>query len=192
MNLSHNTESAGGFADDLVCLTSKLSELQKATQIINTYALWGSLVINVQKSGATARIVTKNGTINKDVTKTIGHIPMGEKKQSLPLYSPHTAYKYMGIWISLDLNWKQEYDQLCYTLRTRIDKIIKSPATKWQKMLIIDRTVLSLSSCIIWKMSHSLKHNQKISKAYTMGPTKKHYRSPKVHVQPSPIHQEEL
>ena len=88
--------------------------------------------------------MTLDGTVHNDVTRLIGHLPMGTKGSPIPLHDPHTPYKYMGIWVSLDLNWKQEFDQLNYTLRSKIQRILKCPASQRQKVQILDRTILPL------------------------------------------------
>ena len=67
---------------------------------------------------------------------------MGRKYAVIPVLQPHEPYKYLGIWVSMNLNWKYEFDQLNSTLRECTGILLKCGASRAQKKQMLQSKIL--------------------------------------------------
>ncbi len=85
------------YADDTALLASNTEDIIKIFELTSTYAKDFGIDINAKKSGY-AYINTKQPASN-----------LQYNKQALPLLGADGCYKYLGIYINLNLNFSQHY-----------------------------------------------------------------------------------
>jgi hypothetical protein len=124
-----------GYVDDLLIMALTRAGIADAAKIINEYAIWGGLVVNVSKSAVTARITNSDGNVLRDIRNVIGRITMGaDNTAAIPILQPHEPYKYLGVWISLDLKWKTEFEALLAKVKMDCATVVRCGARRPQKL----------------------------------------------------------
>ena len=143
-HFSTHRQTNGGYADDLIAITNTRQDILKAADIITQYSMWGGLLVNIPKSAVTARIMTTNDTPQRNITNSLGYIGLGKNNAIIPILQPHESYKYMGIWINMNLNWATEYRYLSLALKEAIGTIIGTGVRATQKLQMLKNKVFPL------------------------------------------------
>jgi len=130
------------FADDLALTTSTREDMCKQIQKLEVFCKTTGIRMNVAKCNVTARVHTGGealltGQPLKDHLKTIK-----AEGVTIPPLDPDQPYKYLGVHLTLTLNWKCQY-QACMSLLTKkLPKLIACQATPLQKVKIMQTCVL--------------------------------------------------
>jgi hypothetical protein len=83
---------------DIVLISNSNSKLQKMFNIVTTYFNYFGLDLSMNENDKTAYISNK-----KHVNKTLKH-----NKTNIPWLNAFKSYKYLGVYINLNLEWKQQ------------------------------------------------------------------------------------
>ena len=149
LNLRHNI-SAPAFADDLDILVNNIGDLHIQVSKVNSFNIWAGLDANADKSIATA-ILHRNyetGLIPKSSSpcngprirnQLEGKITLGGKP--VPYLPPDEPYKYLGVWLTLTLNWKYQLNKTLKDIKTKGEAILASMASTKQKLRMINQVI---------------------------------------------------
>jgi ribonuclease HI len=143
----------GGYVDDLNVVADTASGIQEAANRIHAFSEWGGLRVNISpspdKTAVTAYIAAREGqtsrrtaTLHRETRKAIGTITLGS--QQVPILLHDEAYKYMGIWISLDLKWDTEFESLRSTVRRLCTIATRAGVSLFQRRQLITRKILPI------------------------------------------------
>ena len=139
--------AASCYADDLATATTCASDMRIQCEKIAAYAAWGGMGVNVEKCAVS---VILHGQARTD--SSLGH-PTSKAYQkrarqladgkfmidtkAIPFLLPTQAYKYLGVHITLTLDWKEQFQVLRKNIETLSDNITASVATPDQKLRMI-------------------------------------------------------
>ncbi len=129
------TVAALAYADDLNALTSSLSNLKLQAQKVERFAQWSGMEVNARKCAASAILhgQAAAGLVRRaDDEKVIksrleGQINMGNGP--VPYLPPDEPYKYLGVLLTLTLNWGHQYRASLSLLLEQAVKLQSSFAT---------------------------------------------------------------
>ena len=143
--LHDHVSTHGGYADDLVGLSTSLAGLKQLASKITEYAQWGDLDINVSKSAVTATVMKPDGIGRAaKLEHGMSFIKLGARGEYVPALQPNEPYKYLGIWVSASLTWKTEYNYLLLKLTEQAASLRSARLLDEQKLNIAEHKVLPL------------------------------------------------
>ena len=102
----HHTSSLG-YADDTAVPTGSAEDLRIQCGKVQQFSIWSGIPLNATKcvvSGILNKSHPSKPTHNEIIKQRLDKIPLGDSYATYQ--SPDTAYKYLGVHISLTLNWK--------------------------------------------------------------------------------------
>src|ERR1700753_2379688 len=98
-----NKIPGGAYADDMVLHTNKNEDLQELMNLCVNYFKFVGLQIAVD--GRDKTVYTHN--LNRDIYDLYIRDKEGNRVK-IPIYSKTESYKYLGLWINLELNWEKQ------------------------------------------------------------------------------------
>ena len=101
---------------------------------ISKCAATGKLYSNVKNNAIGAGI-----NINNRLEKQLGQLKLSGQK--IPYLPPNESYKYLGIWINMDLNWNEHYKHTVSALKTKGDKLLACNAPLSVKLDMLQKVV---------------------------------------------------
>ena len=136
------TIAALAYADDLKALTGTLFNMKLQAEKIERFSPWSGMEVNAKKCAATAILhgqasagLAKRPDEDKLIRARLeNQIKMG--RGTVPYLPPDQPYRYLGVLITLTLNWSHQFKA---TLTTAIDQACKlqsSFATPAQKLQV--------------------------------------------------------
>ena len=131
----------GAYADDMVLHTNSRNELQKLLNICNEYFEYVGLDIAVDgrdKSVYTSNTGTPLPQNMLKITKYVNGIP---ETKILPYYKKNESYKYLGLWINLDLSWEEQTKISNFTYNKYISYLYKKCFNASQTVEILNLVV---------------------------------------------------
>ena len=149
LNLQYNL-SAPAFADDLDILVNNVRDLHIQVSKVNSFNQWAGLDANADKSTATA-ILHKDyevGLIPKNSSpcdgprirnQLEGKILLGGK--AVPYLPPDEPYKYLGVWLTLTLNWTYQHNKTMKDIKIKGEAVLASMASTKQKLKMISQVI---------------------------------------------------
>ena len=119
------TVAALAYADDLKTLTGTLSNMKLQAEKIQRFSTWSGMEVNAKKCAATAILhgqasagLAKSPDDDKLIRARLdGQIHLG--RGTVPYLSPDQPYRYLGVLVTLTLNWSHQFRA---TLTTAIDQ----------------------------------------------------------------------
>ena len=139
--------AALAYADDLNALN--LSNLKLQAQKVEKFAKWSGMEVNARKCAASAILHGQAlaGLVGRaDDDKVIkprlnGQISMGNA--TVPYLPPDQPYKYLGILLTLTLNWSHQYKSSLMLLTEQAAKLQSSFATPSQKLQVFHSKIIA-------------------------------------------------
>ena len=136
------TVAALAYADDLKVLTGKYSNLQLQAEKIAQFSSWSGMEVNARKCAASALLHGEASTgllKSPDEDKVIkrrmdGNIRIGT--WTVPYLPPEKPYRYLGVLLTLTLNWSHQYIATTAMLTEQACKLQTSFATPAQKLQV--------------------------------------------------------
>ncbi len=143
------TIAALAYADDLNALTSSLSNLKLQAQKVERFAQWSGMEVNARKCAASAILhgqaaagLVKRADDERVIKPRLeGKINMGNGP--VPYLPPDEPYKYLGIFLTLTLNWGHQYRASLNLLVEQAAKLQSSFATPAQKLQVFRSKIIA-------------------------------------------------
>ena len=140
--------SALAFADDLAALTSTAADLLVQFQKITAYCSWGGLSLNPTKCAVTGalhrHVLTGLAATLTDQTSLLS-IQLDGKfiagGTPVPFYPPNQPYKYLGVWLSMTLNFSFHFTSLVKDILEKGRQLVESRVSARQSLHIINRVL---------------------------------------------------
>ena len=115
-HLANNISSAS-FADDLLCPTGNLKNLNVQANKLTLYSNWAGLIISGSKTKVTGSL---NAFPSKDQngltpSEALEHQLKNNKlvqNQATKYITPSSPFFYLGVTLTIDLNWKHQHRRM--------------------------------------------------------------------------------
>ena len=149
--LSHNkvpkTIAALASANDLNALTNSLSNLKLPAEKVRQFSKWSGMEVNAKKCAASAILHAQAsaGLVkcpDEDAAirpRLEGHIHLG--RGTVPYLPPDNPYNYLGVLLTLTLNWSHQFRA---TMTTAVEQ-----ACKFQSLFA--RTKVRSTAAKLWQ-----------------------------------------
>ena len=137
----------GAFADDIILYAQNRIMLQKLVNIVQKYFKFFGLEICVD--GRDKSIYTSNHIINLSI-KVDKKVDNKWISTDLPFYKPNESYKYLGVWINLNLDWSEQIKISNFIYHKNIAYLFKRCFTASQTAEILNLVVFP---AITYRMS---------------------------------------
>lgn len=128
--------SGGAYADDMVLHANKNFDLQLLMNDCANYFTYVGLSFSID--GTDKTVYTNNLIYN------IYNIYIRDKNHNLvkiPYYKKSESYKYLGVWINLDLNWEKQQNVLSSTINKYITYLYKKCFNATQTIEIVNLVI---------------------------------------------------
>ena len=143
------TQTCPAYADDLVVLCTSAKRLQHQFQKIRLYCVWGGLSINPKKCAVTG-IMHSQGQLNLTKQTILLQSQLGNTMfhagTPIPFYPPDKPYKYLGVWISMTLDFRTHMHELLLTLQHKGARLVAANILPKQAMQILRNCVMKAAS----------------------------------------------
>jgi len=140
--------SALAFADDLAALTSSTADLLVQFNKITSYCSWGGLSLNPTKCAVTGalhrHVLTGLAATLTDQTSLLAAQLDGKfiaKGIPVPFYPPSKPYKYLGVWLSMTLDFSFHFTSLVHDILEKGRQLVESRVSARQSLHIINRVL---------------------------------------------------
>eukprot|EP00200_Dunaliella_tertiolecta_P004997 CAMPEP_0202357912 /NCGR_PEP_ID=MMETSP1126-20121109/11759_1 /ASSEMBLY_ACC=CAM_ASM_000457 /TAXON_ID=3047 /ORGANISM="Dunaliella tertiolecta, Strain CCMP1320" /LENGTH=407 /DNA_ID=CAMNT_0048950907 /DNA_START=521 /DNA_END=1744 /DNA_ORIENTATION=- len=176
-----NVLSSAAFADDLLCPTSTIQDLKVQAKKLTLYSDWAALVISGSKTKARGILHSHPGKDQNGVTPSQALCQQLEGKieiqrQKAQFLASHEPFLYLGVQITMDLNWKHQIQRMTCNLRNKLDNLDSSYASPRQTLDIVSTAIVpsfayafAVTPCtpadlIIWDnmIDRIIKHKYKL------------------------------
>jgi hypothetical protein len=126
-HLANNISSAS-FADDLLCPTGNLKYLEVQANKLTLYLNWAGLNISGSKTKVT-------GSLNASFLKDQNDLTPSEalehqlnnsilvQNQAARYITPSSPFLYLGVTLTMDLNWKHQHRHMDKNLKQKLDAL---------------------------------------------------------------------
>jgi hypothetical protein len=131
------------YADELNALTRSISDLAIQADKITAYADWADLRVNMTKSSATVALHASCPSNPYDPRTAHQRITNRVTIQgtAVQVHPPKQPFKYLGIHLTMDLQWNHQFTQLLATVKNRLSHLNSTWLARHHKLRVI-------SSCI--------------------------------------------
>ena len=136
------------FADDLVALASTPSDLLIQFNKILAYCRWGGLSLNPTKCAVTGALhrhaLTGLASTLTDQASLLsaqlgGKLVVGDTP--VPILPPDKPYKYLGVWITMTLNFSFHFTSLAQDILAKGRQLVEARVSAKQSLHIINRVL---------------------------------------------------
>jgi hypothetical protein len=121
---------AFGFADDLVLLADSKENIEALFQLTVNFLDYFNIKLGVTKCAYT--------------TNTEDKASLRYQCSQLPSLDQNEPYKYLGVWISLSLNWNYHLEYMLEKFDAKVKKIKSLPVAAEAKTTILNATALAM------------------------------------------------
>ena len=179
-----NILSSAAFADDLLCPTSTIQDLKIQAQKLTLYSDWAALIISGSKTKATGILHSHPPKNQNGMTpsQTLCHQLQQKievQKQKAQFLASDEPFLYLGVELTMDLNWKHQLQRMTSNLRKKLDALGASYASPRQTLNIIRTAIIpslayafAVTPCtpadlIVWDnmIGRTIKHKFKLWKS---------------------------
>ena len=140
--------SALAFADDLVSPSSSPTDLLIQFNKILAYCKWGGLSLNPTKCAVTGALhrhaLTGLAPTITDQTSLLTaqlESKLVVHDTPVPLLPPDKPYKYLGVWITMTLNFSHHFTSLAQTILAKGRQLIEARVSAKQSLHILNRVL---------------------------------------------------
>jgi len=119
--------SRGAFADDLICLSGSYQNPQLQTMKLTQYADWAHLIISGKKTKVTCMYHSDENKILRGNTSVADfvHQQLANKVlvqgQAAQFLKPDDPFPYLGVHITMDLNWSHQLAHMTAKLSFKLE-----------------------------------------------------------------------
>jgi len=145
--------SSAAYADDLAVMTNSTHDLQIQCDKISLYSAWAGLHANHKKCAVTGilhhRAWADRGLNGPTCARTLKSALAEKIKisgQAVPYLPPTDPYKYLGVHVTLTLNWSAQMTHVCKAVRDKGDLLQGSLASSDQCIRIIQNCIQPIVS----------------------------------------------
>jgi hypothetical protein len=176
-NARHHTSSLA-YADDLAILTGQSKDLQVQCRKLEAYDTWSGLSVNHKKCAATgalhgyAKIKGTHGNDHAHLHNLL-YDRLTIHGQTIPYLHPDQPYKYLGVNITMTLNWQPEVHRIHQLAQTRCQQLLASHASPRQcrhilktcirPAILYSASVAALSTADLRKLDVTLVRTMKMA-----------------------------
>ena len=140
---------SNAYADDLYSAVHTAKDMVMQAEKVNSFSAWGDLKVNAKKSGVSAILhgtarAKKINVLSPDLIqsskKQLGQVRLGG--QTLPFLHPDKdPYKYLGVMMTLTLNWASQMRTLMANIEQKGENILSSLCSPSQKVQYIQSSI---------------------------------------------------
>ena len=145
--------SSAAYADDLGALTNSAQDLQTQCDKISRYAEWAGLQVNHAKCAVTGilhkRAWSDRGLNGPTCERTLRAALKDKIKingSTVPYLSPTEPYKYLGVYVTMTLNWSAQMAHTCKTIKEKGESLQGSLASPDQCIRIIQTCIHAVAA----------------------------------------------
>ena len=111
------------------------SDLAIQAQKVSQYASWGRLIISQSKTIATAALYKRQPQkpFDKDLVCRLTRI-IEMQGHVITAHDPKEPYKLLGVWYTMDLQWKKQQEEVCKALKSMAAHLGRCYNTQAQKL----------------------------------------------------------
>jgi ribonuclease HI len=123
------------YADDLTLYTEGHSNMTNQTDKVSKYSTWAGLIISQPKTLASAALYKRQPDNPMDyplVQRLVANFNM--QGEPVTAHDPKTPYKLLGVWYTMDLRWKKQFQETCKALREMASNLAKCYNSQSQKI----------------------------------------------------------
>ena len=139
--------ASSGYADDLVILTNNPRDMMVQAAKITAFTQWSHLQANAKKCAVTAilhadaknKLCKSAADFQRISSKLKGITIDGDP---IPVYRSDQPYKYLGIQITLTLNWKHQIASVRKLITTKGTRLVHSFASPLQRIKVLQRCII--------------------------------------------------
>lgn len=135
--------TASAYADDLAIFAGTVDDMCSSLDKVERYCAWAHIRVNPRKCAFTGREFhprpDSQCTLAQEASR---RIRLGG--EPLPFLKPDEPYKYLGVYLSLDLNPTANFTALRDKMLSRLSCIDRAPLLPWDRRRVIHSLVLSL------------------------------------------------
>ena len=126
------------FADDITILTGAPSDMIIQVDKLDRYAKWGNLRVNASKTSGTGILhaqLPNTPTCHSTIRRQMD--PIRIAGEPITITPPASPFKLLGVWFTMDLNWKYQLQETLKSARTKVYNLTRSLASTTQKLLVL-------------------------------------------------------
>ena len=149
MKLKHlnNTLSNGAFADDLICLTNTLPNLQIEPDKLTRYSDWAALQVSGSKTKVTGNLhhSAKTGIFGQNPNnglKTQLENRVQVQRQHAQFIKSDAPFTYLGVELTMSLDWKDQHTRMTNNLEHKLAGLKESYASPEQALRILNTAII--------------------------------------------------
>jgi ribonuclease HI len=139
--------SSVAFADDLTMFCANIPDLHAQADKLSQYADWADLEVNTGKTSVTGALHSMAASAGKYGAKDpwddtvlmrqlLGRIQV--QGQAVDYQSPKQPFKLLGVQITMNLDWRPQFEDTAKTIREKVQRIAQSWAAPAQKVRLIE------------------------------------------------------
>jgi ribonuclease HI len=165
------------YADDLNILTSSIQDMALQADKVTAYAEWANLTVNMDKSTATAALHKQqpyDPYDHKTIERQI-NTRLQIQGQPVKAQQPKQEFRYLGIYMTMDLNWKPQLAHTLSTLKSRLRNLASSRLTRGHKLRIIKTSMRPMVAYTFYAAPYTVEQISKLDSQLTQA-TKAAYR----------------
>jgi hypothetical protein len=145
-HLANNISSAS-FADDLLCPTGNLKNLKVQASKLTLYSNWAGLIISgnetkVRGSLNASPSKDQNGSTPSEALEHQLKNNILVQNQATNCITPSSPFLYLGVTLTMDLNWKHQHRCMDENLKQKLDALEGSNASPRQTLNIIRTAII--------------------------------------------------
>ena len=135
--------SSLAYADDLAIPTDNLQNLQIQMQKLEKYLDWSGLKVNASKCAVTGTLHGAQPTTQHPNTTLRQQLDnkISIHGSALPYLEPNKSYKYLGVYINMALDWKDQLNSSIQKATERAELLTISLASFTQKLRVIETCI---------------------------------------------------
>jgi ribonuclease HI/exonuclease III len=129
------------YADDLVVMANTKEEICHQWKKVKLYMKWSGMSVNAKKCANSCILhasqpAQQNTQVPEHIQRHL-RIHMEDGEDSIPFLEPTAAYKYLGVWITLTLNWGSQLKEATAAARAKGEALARSLASPRQRIHVI-------------------------------------------------------
>ena len=127
------------YADDLNVITTTVPDMAIQAQKLTEFANWAHLKVNMDKSTITAALHQQNpqAPYDKQLIHRRLNATIALQGQPVQVHDPKKDFRYLGVHLTMDLNWTPQLKNTLDKLRDKINHLGNSWLTYKQQLHIL-------------------------------------------------------
>jgi len=144
---------------------------------VSAYSDWGNLKVNMDKSTATAALHQQQPYDPYDHCTISRQVQENLTIQGTPVntHSPKEAFRYLGIYMTMDLNWKYQYQKMYAVLQAKIANLTKSMLNRRQKTRVLESCLRPMVTYTFYAAPYTISQLANLDSQFTLA-TKAFYK----------------